>query len=73
VAGELVVTARGAQTPSPTLKPTAPSLSTTPAPSWFGTVGSATAPPDVPLRDFQSVGFTRETTRIRTSPLRDDG
>jgi membrane protein DedA with SNARE-associated domain len=43
-----------------------PAASTTPAPSWFGTCGSAGS---VPLRDFQSVGFTPETTtRTRTSP-----
>jgi hypothetical protein len=64
------------QTRSPALKPTtpAPNSSTTPAPSWFGTVGSAGAPLVVPLRDFQSVGFTPETTmRIRTSPSAGSG
>jgi hypothetical protein len=41
-----------------------------PAPSWFGTdsLGVDAAVPE-PLRDFQSVGFTPETTtRTRTSP-----
>jgi hypothetical protein len=47
----------------------APTSSTTPAPSWLGTDVSVSSPPNAPLRDFQSVGFTPDTsTRIRTSP-----
>jgi hypothetical protein len=46
-----------------------PTASTTPEPSWLGTVGSPAAQPKAPLRDFQSVGLTPDTTtRIRTSP-----
>src|SRR5262249_8514001 len=50
------------QTRSPALSPATPgpTKSTTPAPSWFGTVASPTVPPDKPLRDFQSVGLTPE-------------
>jgi hypothetical protein len=48
----------------------APTASTTPAPSWFGTWKSA--PPAIgvaPERDFQSVGLTPDTaTRTRTCP-----
>jgi hypothetical protein len=63
--------ARVTQTRSPGAIPVTPgpTASTTPAPSWLGTVGSPTAPPKTPLRDFQSVGLTPDTiTRIRTSP-----
>src|SRR5215217_6877401 len=68
--------ARVTQTRSPTLKPLtpAPTSSTTPAPSWLGTVASVGPPPKAPLRDFQSVGFTPDTsTRIRTSPAPGSG
>jgi hypothetical protein len=39
-----------------------------------GTVGSATSPAVAPLRDFQSVGFTPDTTRrMRISPAPGSG
>ena len=59
------------QTRSPAWMPATsdPTASTIPAPSWLGTVGSPAALPKAPLRDFQSVGLTPDTTtRIRTSP-----
>src|SRR4030095_6060078 len=68
--------ARVTQTRSPTLKAVtpAPTASTTPAPSWLGTVASGGPPPNAPLRDFQSVGFTPDTsTRIRSSPTPGSG
>ncbi len=49
----------------------APTASTTPAPSWSGTVSGISVPGSArsPLRAFQSVGLTAETTtRTRTSP-----
>ena len=60
------------QTRSPTSPAStpAPTASTTPAPSWFGTcAGSTGVPGSLPRRDFQSVGLTPERwIRTRTSP-----
>jgi hypothetical protein len=63
-------------TRSPALNPLtpAPTSSTTPAPSWLGTVAFVRVPPNAPLRDFQSVGLTPDTrTRIRISPFPGSG